>query len=269
MLLSYESISDEKDFIPFGKFFHEKPIWPARGDLPYRMHGAIEFIFVLSGAVTLMNNKQTYEFQPGEVVFLNSFEPHRCWYHGPSEVYVALVSSGFFNDDNELGNISFPTHNPYNPGFDSVCRFLEYASSEWDKDSISCKRAFAEEIAYLMKKYYPYEPKKTLEKGLSSVADALRYVDGHLTKKLTQEMVAAKMGYCPAYFSGLFKDFVGVTFPDYINYRRIVEFGRLKRENPELSIGKLAQMCGFTSMNTFYRAYNKFGEETVDSAKKY
>ena len=25
--------------------------------------------------------------------------------------------------------------------------------------------------------------------------------------------------------------------------------------------GKLAQMCGFTSMNTFYRAYHKFNEE--------
>ena len=266
MLLSYESISDEKDFIPFGKFFHEKSIWPTRSDTPYRIHGAIEFIFVLSGAVTLMNNKQTYEFQPGEVVFLNSFEPHRCQYKGPCEVYVVLISSGYFNDDNELGTISFPTHNPYNPGFDSVCRFLEYASSEWDKDSISCKRAFAEELAYLMKKYYPYEPKKTLGKSQSSITDALCYIDAHLTEKLTQESVAGQVGYCSAYFSGIFKDFVGVTFPEYLNYRRIAEYGRLRRESPELSTAQLARMCGFTSMNTFYRAYNKFNEGDTDKS---
>ncbi len=264
MSICYEQISDEKDYIPFGKFFYEKPIWPTRSDTPYRMHGAIEFIFVLRGAVTLMNNKQTFQLKPGEVAFLNSFEPHRCRYHGPCEVYVVLISSGYFNESNELDTISFPTHNPYNPGFDSICRFMDYALGEWDKNSISCKRAFAEEIAYLMKKYYPYEPKKTLGKSLSSITNALRYIDAHLTEKLTQEMVAKQAGYCPAYFSGIFQDFVGVTFSDYLNYRRITECGRLKRENPGLCTTKLAQMCGFTSMNTFYRAYNKFSEEEVD-----
>ena len=261
MLLHYESISDEKDIVPFEKCIHEKSIWPTRSNVPYRIHGAIEFIFVLKGSARLMNNKQTYEFKPGEVIFLNSFEPHRCWYRGLSEVYVVLISSGFFNDDNGLGNISFPTHNPYTPGFDSICRFLDYAHSEWDKNSISCKRAFVEELAFLMKKYYPHEPKKTMEKSLSSITDALLYVDRHLTEKLTQETVAKQTGYNSAYFSCIFKDFVGVTFPNYLNYRRIVEYGRLKRENPDLSMGKLAQMCGFTSMNTFYRAYHKFNEE--------
>ena len=264
MSIYYEQISDEKDFIPFEKCIHEKPIWPLRNDVPYRIHGAIEFIFFLKGSATLMNNKQSYEVKAGEVIFLNSFEPHRCFYRGPSEVYVVLISSGYFNESNELGTISFPTHNPYNPGFDSICRFLDFAHSEWDKTSISCKRAFAEEIAYLMKKYYPYEPKKTLGKSLSSITDALRYIDGHLTEKVTQEAVARQTGYCSAYFSVIFKDCVGVTFPEYLNYRRIVEYGRLKRENPDLSTEKLAQMCGFTSMNTFYRAYNKFSEEDAN-----
>ena len=74
------------------------------------------------------------------------------------------------------------------------------------------------------------------------------------------QAVAKRTGYSSAYFSCIFKDFVGVTFPDYLNYRRIAEYDRLKRENPELSTGKLARMCGFTSMNTFYRAYHKFNE---------
>lgn len=265
MSIYYEQISDEKDFIPFGKFFHEKTIWPTQSDAPYRIHGAIEFIFILKGSATLMNNKQTYDVGAGDVIFLNSFEPHRVYYKGPCEVYVVLISSGYFNDSNELGAISFPTHNPYNPGFDSICRFLDYFLGEWDKSSISCKRAFAEGLAYLMKKYYPYGPKETLGKSLSSITDALRYIDGHLTEKLTQEAIAKRTGYCSAYFSGIFKDFVGVTFPDYLNYRRIVEYGRLKRENPELSTEKLAKMCGFTSMNTFYRAYNKFSEEDINS----
>jgi AraC-like DNA-binding protein len=47
---------------------------------------------------------------------------------------------------------------------------------------------------------------------------------------------------------------------EYLNRYRIEKISRMRRQNPRLSLLEIAEMCGFESPNTFYRAYNKYAK---------
>ncbi len=260
----YEKIRDQKDSIYFahhyGRFFGKnKNVFPS-------FHNSIEFAFGLGGELEIVISGKLHTLREGEICFMNTREPHRYYYNPGVECYIVLISQSFFTDVNHLGEISFPSHIEKCEAFDSIKQYLDYMIDRWDPDSLLCKRAFAETIAYLMTTHYPSFPKREMEKQSAVLLDAVKYICEHCTEKLTLGELAARFGYSVNYFSTSFNELMGTSFTDYLNICRIIEYYRIRKENPELSIGKVAGMCGFGSMNTFYRAQKKFERDGVLAA---
>ena len=254
----YEKKRDEKDHIYFARHVDMHRLdW--RGANPFPgFHGSVEFAFGLSGQTRIMIDGREHFLRAGEVCFINSFELHRYYYTEPSECYIVLISSGFFNDVNRLGTVSFPPHTGKTEQFDTVKRYLDYTMENWDPDSLVCKRAFADTLAYLMSRFYPSFPKQTRKDKNEAMLRAIKYICEHCEQRLTMESIARMFGYSTNHFSTTFNRFMGASFTDYLNSCRIVEYHRIRRGMPEIPTYKAAQMCGFASMNTFYRALNKF-----------
>jgi RNase H-fold protein (predicted Holliday junction resolvase) len=119
-------------------------------------------------------------------------------------------------------------------------------------------RAFADMLAYLLLKYCEPMPKREMERQSAALLGAVQYICENYTDRLTVGAVAKRFGYSANYFSTAFNEFMGVSFPDYLNACRMIEFNRIRRENPSIPTCKAAKMCGFGSMNTFYRARIEF-----------
>ena len=257
----YEKIRDQKDHIYFARHTGMK----YTGGTPFPgFHNSIELAFGLRGAMEIVINGRSHVLHEGEVCFINSMEPHRYYYKPGVECYVVLISSGFFTDANQWGSISFPTHMKAGEGFERVRCYLDYALETWNQESLLCKRAFADTLAYLMQRYYPFFPKQEIEKQNATLLDALKYICEHYTERLTVGEVAARFGYSANYFSGAFNAFIGTSFPDYLNTCRLIEYYRIRRMNPNMSTLRAAEACGFGSMNTFYRVLRKFESENSD-----
>ncbi|MBQ7336813.1 MAG: helix-turn-helix transcriptional regulator [Clostridia bacterium] len=252
----YEQRRDEKDHIYFAR--HEvKNEW--FGSKPYPgFHNSIEFAFGLQGGVRIVINGEEHLLHEGEVCFMNSLEPHKFYYQKGVAVYIVLISQSFFTEVNRLGSISFPTHMAKIEHFETVKRYLDYTIENWDPESLLCKRAFADTLSYLMTKYYRFYPKEAVERHPGMLLNVLKYIGEHYAERLTVDAVAKKFGYSANYFSTIFNELMGTSFPDYLNTCRIIEYNRIRREMPELSACRAAELCGFGSMNTFYRAWNKF-----------
>lgn len=248
----YESRRDGRDHI----YFEKTEITTRREPLtPYpHFHHSIELAVGLRGAIPISVGKERIILEPGDVCFINSLEPHKYFYSVGDACYVTLISSSFFTEVNHLGNVSYPTHVKCGEGSRVLCRFLDFANDTWDESSLICKRAFADQLAYLLYKYVTPIPKREVAKQDAMLLGAVQYICEHYTERLTVSEVAHRFGYSANYFSTAFNAFMGASFPDYLNACRVIEYSRIHRENPKLPACKIAKMCGFGSMNTFYRA---------------
>ena len=250
----YEKIRDQKDCVYFA--FHEGGYG---SKIPFpSFHNSIEFAFVVEGTLDVNVSGTAYRVTRGEVVFIDSRESHKYTYHECTKCYIVLISSGFFTDANQLGRISFATHSAACEQFEYIKQYLDYAMAHWDGDSFLCKLALADTLAFLMTRYYPIFPKREMEKQESVLLEAVKYICEHYREDLKLGDIAKLFGYSKNYFSGAFNTFMGESFPDYVNACRMIEYDRLRRGQPELSVERAVELSGFGSMRSFYRTRKKF-----------
>ena len=92
------------------------------------------------------------------------------------------------------------------------------------------------------------------------IVDILEYIKKNSEKELTLPGVAEIFGYTPNYFSSLFNKLVGMSFNDYLNYIRYTRASEIILLQG-CAVTNIAMKCGFGSMNTYYRAKNKFDKK--------
>ena len=85
------------------------------------------------------------------------------------------------------------------------------------------------------------------------------YLQENYKEHLTLESVAKHFGYSKIYFCALFKDLVGSTFLDVLNNIRMEKAIEMMHDSHDkISVEKICEECGFSSVSTFYRLYRKY-----------
>ena len=258
----HEKVRDQKDHIYFGKHYG----WDSRfggGFSVPAFHNSIEVAVCQEGKLDLLLNGTHHVFRAGEVCFINSFETHKYFYNPSVVCYVAVISQSFFTDANQLGTLSFPSIMANKEGFEALKSYFEFIERMWDPESLLLKRAFADMLAHVMTRHFTPCARREPEKQSERLMRALQYICEHYMEKLSVGTVAEKFGYSTNYFSTVFNEFLGMSFSDYLNSCRMIEYLRICRERPNISAMRAAEMCGFGSMKTFYRAREKFFDESV------
>lgn len=98
---------------------------------------------------------------------------------------------------------------------------------------------------------------QTNNPGYSYIEVALNYIKEKYNSQITLEALSGELHISPNYFSRIFSKHMGYTFNEYLNYYRvrIAENMILTTNN---SLTQLAFDCGFGSLSSFSRAFNKF-----------
>jgi AraC-like DNA-binding protein len=260
----YEKEADEKDNVIFQHRFQQ---FDGKGEHMAHFHNSVEMVFAVKGGFTTFINGERYEVNEGSVCFINSFEPHKYHYESGNEFFVVVISPEYFSLINGLSETEFPSVNPYNVGFDRIKEFLIISFANWDNSSTAFKHGFVDMLIGMMKRYYPYVPKKEPRGNFEVMVDAVKYINENSRRDITIDEVSAKFGYTPNYFSNLFNRFMEMSFRDYLNWCRMLNYTRLKQRQPELSTVKAAELCGFGSVKSFYRTQKKYG--SIESIPDY
>jgi YesN/AraC family two-component response regulator len=96
--------------------------------------------------------------------------------------------------------------------------------------------------------------------GASLIINVLTYVQKNFADDLSVKTLADKFGYSREYFSRTLNKYVKEPWSDYVNRLRVTRADALIKEGG-ISVINAAFSCGFSSPNTFYRAYKKvFGK---------
>lgn len=81
-----------------------------------------------------------------------------------------------------------------------------------------------------------------------------QYLNQNLSGEITLEMAASYAGFSKFHFSRLFKDFVGVSFSQYMSMQRLHK-AKLLLLTTQASITDIAMEAGFNSSSTFNRVF--------------
>ena len=124
-------------------------------------------------------------------------------------------------------------------------------------------RSLVFELLYLFTKEQ-YERKEksvtfqTENKAMIRLQKVFFFIEQNFTRPISLNEIADVAGFEPSYFTRFFKSLTNVTFYDYLTNYRISKAQYMLVQNPELTVGEVAEACGFTSIKTFNRAFLKF-----------
>ena len=89
------------------------------------------------------------------------------------------------------------------------------------------------------------------------VGEIKRCIHEHYRQKLTNEIVAAKLGYHPYYLARIFREETGTTMHRYLHDFRLTAAAEALASLPSASIESVAADCGFATAAHFTAAFKK------------
>ncbi len=253
----YERVVDEKSYYLFYHSEYNEGTEPHF--TPPHCHDAIELLIVKSGYVDGAINGDPVTVSDGEMVFLDSYDIHSFTFTD-CERY-SLVFSKDYCRMLTVDGLTLPTRPALKPEeFSSiVSRLDEYYKAYGER--IPSPLLVESLVSFILGTVELSVGKTERGKRKSELMiDVLEYVKKNSEKELTLPFVAEKFGYTPNYFSSLFNKLIGMSFNDYLNYIRYTRASEIILLQG-CSVTNIAMKCGFGSMNTYYRAKNKFDKK--------
>ena len=95
------------------------------------------------------------------------------------------------------------------------------------------------------------------KKIYDTMYEIIEYINKHYSDpQLSVNAMAERLSISNSYFSKIFNDFAGCSFPDYINNIRLEKAKALLQKKPDMEINEIAQQVGY-SINYFSIAFKK------------
>ena len=250
----YESAAEKPEYFYFSK----------RGDFQTtaHFHGAIEFLFVERGEQEVTVGGERRILRAGEACFAESFCPHS---YAPSKDVDAFVLLG----ERRYFEASFSALSQKQPP--RFFRFENFELLKWlyalcRKPCQTPVNAYAvyESTAKLLlaeiAETTVFEEKKKDKQG-DLICQILQYANDQPQADLSLRALAKKFGYSHEHLSRILHKYLSENWNGFVNRIRVRLAEQTLRKNTTDSIVKIAFDCGFESVHTFYRAYQKeFGK---------
>lgn len=242
-------------------------------DYPDHWHVGIEVIMPVTSIYTVVVDNVKYELTEGDMIIVNSgilhsliapptgeriimqFNPALLYTLKEMETLLALLPAAFCIKKSD-------------PFHDTVKRKMDRIVKEYDEKNTFCEAVvyaaliemFVEIGRVVMSRKWGYvkeEKKGKTDKQmeyLEVIMKACNYINQHYQEKLKLEDTAATAGFSKFHFTRIFKQYMNMTFYEYLNKKR-VECAEGLLYSTEMSITDVAMNSGFSSMSAFDRTF--------------
>ncbi len=245
------------------EYFHDKrdELYITSGvniECGLHFHRSIELLYLLSGEMKCKVGKEEFVAESDDIIFVHNYYHHSFAPVADYEKIFLIVPHNFESDfESFISQSTLPalmSDKEFNRKF--LRPIIETLYNGRKKTSSLIKKGYLNVIIGTLLDHYPSE-KLDQNSGISFLVNVLSYIDENYAKPLTLDMIAHEFGYNKYYFSRLFNAYIGENLNNYINLVRLRNFVSLSKSNEKRSITELAYECGFDSLTTFYRYFNK------------
>ncbi|ULL20043.1 AraC family transcriptional regulator [Paenibacillus sp. H1-7] len=240
----------------------------------WHYHKEVEFLAIREGRKTLYTKDETIALKTGDVYMVGSSQLHRSDRTADPLCYVVLqVNLTQYLDQTTL---------PFLHGFSELTTPLDelnylfttipeassaaYAYIMQIYDEMQAKRkgyemAISIAVKQLMLLLVRYDKRGLLQGSddieIIRLKPVLHYVDTHIAEKITVDDVCGLLNLSYHYFVKYFKKIMGVTFLDYVNFKRI-KIAECMLLTQDLSIVEVGCSVGIPNVAQFYKMFKRY-----------
>ena len=249
----YSHDSDRKLFLELAHSFNTKP----------HFHRSTELLYVLSGNMLANINAESTLLSSDDIVFVHGYAKHSFLPKEDYDKFVLIVPSNYADDfDNLTQNQTLqPILSDKEFNKNNILPLIKKMFDERETMPHLVQKGYINIIFGSLFNHYPSQP-LTFEGNMELLVSVLQYIDQNYYSPLSLDSLATTFGYSKYHFSKLFNKYVGENINNYINMVRLQHFTRLLKKDEHAHIATLAFDCGFDSLTTFYRYYNKLYDNT-------
>jgi len=241
----------------------------------WHYHKQLELLLILNGQLDLHMEHDMLSLTAGKVAVLGTYELHRDQCTSHLDYIVVQFDLEHFLDQNSISYMRYfsETHEPLsrvNYIFAEQPQIqLEVASrirnilQEASKKEAGYEMAVSILIKQILLLLLRNDSRKVLSEqdpfDKLRLKPVLDYVEQHLTDRISVDEVChiANMSYY--YFVKFFKKSIGLSFTEYVNYRKVKRAERLLLTK-DLSITEVGEKIGMPNMAHFYKMFKKYND---------
>ena len=239
-------------------------------------HDYCELVFGISGICHCNIGTEKYSIGKGDMIFINSHEPHATGYYNDVAEYIVLkflpsvLSAGtqtlseysyllHLYTDSNLQRIFFSSEEirdlPFSFLFNKIL-------NEWNEHFYGYEialRAHVLEIFLNIIRIWNKETPDTQRKKLSSEQEvilqkSIEYIEENLTT-VSQANLANAMNVSASHLSRIFKNGLNTSFSKFVNSIKLRESEKLLLTT-SMSITEIGEACGFSTTSYFISNFN-------------
>lgn len=243
------------------------------------IHDCYEVYFSISGGKQFLIDDRVYQFQPGDIFFINQFESHYL-----SEVdllnHERIVLSiypeylkRFSTPQTDLNYCFTQRHTPFGHRIslseDEQKRFMYFIHKlsegrEFGQDVLD-QSVFTGLAVFLNRAFKERCTQTTVaashRKGPSmgtrraQIDDILSYINSHLATDLSIAALASHFYLSKSHLCQVFKDSTGTTINQYVTAKRIALAKALLADGH--TVAETSSLCGFRDYSNFLKSFSR------------
>ncbi len=245
-----------------------------RDAINWHYHEEVEFLLVQAGELTVHLPDETLVMREGDVAIFGSSEPHSTYQSAPGQLTQTVLQLDLQKhvDQSTVSNLKY---------FSEVLRPLSKLNYIF-RDNPEARRQARDYILMIYEEMLRKKPgyelavsaliknmllillrnddRQQLQSNedplLERVMPALIYIDRNLSNKIMIQDVARQVNMSYYYFVKLFKRALGMSFTDYVNFKRIKRAEQLLLTE-DMSVVEVAEQVGIFNLGHFYEMFKR------------
>lgn len=241
----------------------------------WHYHKQLELLLVLDGRLDVYLEEDSFHMRAGDLIIIGDSELHRDRSSKHLDYIVLQFDIDQFFDHSSIPYIRYfsQTHMPL-----SKANYIFKENEAIKEQAAACIKGILEEasrketgyelaVSILIKQILLLLLRGDTRKMLVEqdnfdkirLKPVLDYVENHLTDRIQVEEVCkiANMSYY--YFVKYFKKTIGLSFTEYVNYRKVKWAERILLTK-DMSISEVGERIGMPNMAHFYKMFKKYND---------
>lgn len=269
----------------------DSPVYASGDDLPPATHGKVglisdmhlhkeyEFLYIPSGKLKCITTDGEYVLEGGDVLFINSYVPHSTYSEADDTFTTLIQFNSPFVSDSSLHYITrflkFCDTPAYvfksgKPETQEVLNCMNVIVNE-HKNHSSFWRDYVNANIFMLiailRRYGILSDFATGKKEeIKKIIPAIEYINNNFSHPITTADLASILRFNESYFCRLFKNTIGTTATEYLNFVRVCKAEKLLKNGA--SISDASYQTGFSSLSYFNRTFKKYKHYTPSEFRK-
>lgn len=250
----------------------------------WHIHKETEILAILEGELELHVENEVFILRKGDVSLIGSNQLHRDRSHAAKLRYTVLQfnlkqffehsTMQFYNLFEEAGNRLSQLnyifkHNPEvkEEVFHCVQTIQEESKEKKRGYEIAVTLCIQRIILALLRNDHKKLLKERFNPEFDRIRPVLDHIEQHIEERLQVEEACKLANMSYYYFCKFFKKAVGMSFTDYVNYKKIKKAEHFLLTK-DYSVSQIGDMIGMHNMAHFYKSFRKYNECSPNEYRK-